>query len=67
MRVDEVAPGPVLTRWWAGNEERGRELAASALLDRETTPGDVAAAVLGVVTSRAITGQTVVVDGGQTL
>ena len=67
VRVNEVAPGLVLTRWWAGDEERGRELAASALLDRETTPEDVAAAVLGVVTSRAITGQTIVVDGGQTL
>jgi len=67
VRVNEVSPGLVLTRWWAGDEERGRALAASALLDRETTPEDVAAAVLGVVTSRAITGQTIVVDGGQTL
>ncbi|MDD7939434.1 SDR family NAD(P)-dependent oxidoreductase [Actinomycetospora lutea] len=67
VRVNEVAPGLVLTRWWAGNEERGRELAAKALLDRETTPEDVARAVLGLVESRAMTGQTVVVDGGQTL
>lgn len=67
VRVNEVAPGLVLTRWWAGQEERGRELAASALLDRETTPDDVARAVLGLVESRAITGQTIVVDGGQTL
>jgi 3-oxoacyl-[acyl-carrier protein] reductase len=67
VRVNEVAPGLVLTRWWVGNEDRGRELAASALLDRETTPEDVARAVLGLVESRAITGQTVVVDGGQTL
>ncbi|GLZ43821.1 3-ketoacyl-ACP reductase [Actinomycetospora sp. NBRC 106375] len=67
VRVNEVAPGLVLTRWWAGNEERGRQLASSALLDRETTPEDVARAVLGVVESRAITGQTITVDGGQTL
>ncbi|MEJ2887647.1 SDR family NAD(P)-dependent oxidoreductase [Actinomycetospora aeridis] len=67
VRVNEVAPGLVMTRWWAGNEERGRELASKALLDRETTPEDVARAVLGLVESRAITGQTVVVDGGQTL
>lgn len=67
VRVNEVAPGLVLTRWWAGNEERGRALAAKALLDRETTPDDVARAVLGLVESRAITGQTIVVDGGQTL
>lgn len=67
VRVNEVAPGLVLTRWWAGMEERGRELAANALVGRETTPEDVAAAVLGVVTSRAITGHTIAVDGGQTL
>ncbi|GAA4936296.1 3-oxoacyl-[acyl-carrier protein] reductase [Actinomycetospora succinea] len=67
VRVNEVAPGLVLTRWWAGNEERGRELASKALLDRETTPDDVARAVLGLVESRAMTGQTVVVDGGQTV
>jgi 3-oxoacyl-[acyl-carrier protein] reductase len=67
VRVNEVAPGLVLTRWWAGHEERGRTLAAKALLDRETTPEDVARAVLGLVETRAMTGQTVVVDGGQTL
>lgn len=67
VRVNEVAPGLVMTRWWAGNEERGRQLAANALIDRETTPEDVARAVLGLVESRAMTGQTVVVDGGQTL
>ncbi|MEJ2864678.1 SDR family NAD(P)-dependent oxidoreductase [Actinomycetospora flava] len=67
VRVNEVAPGLVMTRWWAGNEERGRQLATKALIDRETTPEDVARAVLGLVESRAMTGQTVVVDGGQTL
>lgn len=67
VRVNEVAPGLVMTRWWAGNEDRGRELAASAFLGRETTTEDVAAAVLGMVESRAVTGRTLVVDGGQTL
>lgn len=67
VRVNEIAPGLVLTRWWAGMEERGRELAANALVGRETTPEDVAAAVMGLVVSRAVTGQTVAVDGGQTL
>ena len=67
VRVNEVAPGLVLTRWWAGMEERGRELASNALVGRETTPEDVAAVVMGLVESRGITGQTVAVDGGQTL
>ncbi len=67
VRVNEVWPGLVLTRWWAGKEEQGRALAAQAIVGRETTVSDVAAAVLGLVTSRAITGQTITVDGGQTL
>ncbi|MCD2187393.1 SDR family NAD(P)-dependent oxidoreductase [Actinomycetospora soli] len=67
VRVNEVAPGLVLTRWWAGQEERGRALASAAITGRETTVEDVAAAVVGLVTSRAITGQTLTVDGGQTL
>ena len=66
-RVNEVWPGLVLTRWWAGKEEQGRALAANAIVGRETTVEDVAAAVVGLVTSRAITGQTITIDGGQTL
>lgn len=67
VRVNEVAPGLVATRWWRGHEDRARRLAAESLLGRETTPDDVAAAVLGLVDCPAVTGQTVVVDGGQTL
>jgi 3-oxoacyl-[acyl-carrier protein] reductase len=37
------------------------------MVGRETTVDDVAAAVVGLVTSRAITGQTITVDGGQNL
>lgn len=66
-RVNEVWPGLVLTRWWAGKEEQGRRLAANAIVGRETTAQDVAAAVVGLVTSRAITGQTITIDGGQNL
>lgn len=67
VRVNEVWPGLVITRWWAGREEQGRSLATSAVVGRETTVEDVAAAVVGLVTSRAITGQTLTVDGGATL
>jgi 3-oxoacyl-[acyl-carrier protein] reductase len=67
VRVNEVWPGLVITRWWAGKEEQGRKLATSAIVGRETTVDDVAAAVVGLVTSRAITGQTLTVDGGATL
>ncbi|WP_018332229.1 SDR family NAD(P)-dependent oxidoreductase [Actinomycetospora chiangmaiensis] len=67
VRVNEVWPGLVITRWWAGKEEQGRKLATSAIVGRETTVEDVAAAVVGFVTSRAITGQTLTVDGGATL
>jgi 3-oxoacyl-[acyl-carrier protein] reductase len=67
VRVNEVWPGLVLTRWWAGQEEQGRALAAKAIVGRETTVEDIAAVVVGLVTSRAITGQTITVDGGQNL
>lgn len=67
VRVNEVWPGLVITRWWAGKEEQGRALASNAIVGRETTVEDVAAAVVGLVTSRAITGQTITIDGGQTL
>ncbi|MEJ2871356.1 SDR family oxidoreductase [Actinomycetospora sp. OC33-EN08] len=67
VRVNEVWPGLVITRWWAGKEDQGRALASNAIVGRETTVDDVAAAVVGLVTSRAITGQTITIDGGQTL
>jgi 3-oxoacyl-[acyl-carrier protein] reductase len=67
IRVCSVAPGIVLTRWVAGREEHVRRLSESALLRRSATPDDVAAMVCALLAQDAMTGQTVVVDGGQTL
>jgi 3-oxoacyl-[acyl-carrier protein] reductase len=66
IRVCGVAPGIVLTRWVAGREEHVRRLSESALLRRSATPDDVAAMVCALLAQDAMTGQTVVVDGGQT-
>ena len=62
-----MAPGVVDTRWVAGHEafvEKGRE---ATPLKRVASPEDVAVAILGLVMSDFVTGQTVVVDGGRTL
>jgi 3-oxoacyl-[acyl-carrier protein] reductase len=66
IRVCSVAPGIVLTRWVQGREEHVRRLSASALLQRSATPEDVADMVCALLAQDAMTGQTVIVDGGQT-
>ncbi len=63
IRVCSVAPGIVKTRWVAGREEHIDRLSAGALLQRTATP-DVAAVVRSLLEQDAMTGQTVVIDGG---
>ncbi len=67
IRVSSVAPGIVETRWVAGREEHVRRLSASSLLQRTATPDDIAEAVCALLSQDAMTGQTVVVDGGVVL
>lgn len=64
IRVCSVAPGIVETRWVSGREEHIRRLSAAALLQRTATPDDVAAMVCALLAQDAVTGQTVIVDGG---
>jgi 3-oxoacyl-[acyl-carrier protein] reductase len=68
-RVNAVAPGSVTTPWQADwPEERKRAAAERALLQRQCTAGDIAAAIVFLATTPApITGQTLVVDAGLTL
>ncbi len=66
IRVNAVAPGPVLPPDGLGARER-RELAEQTALGRLGTPGDVAGAVVFLATSDYITGETIVVDGGRLL
>jgi meso-butanediol dehydrogenase/(S,S)-butanediol dehydrogenase/diacetyl reductase len=71
IRINAVAPGDVPTprnvREWGhvpGWYDRLRE---SAPLGRLGTPEDIAAAYLGLIDMRYVTGQVIVVDGGQTI
>jgi pteridine reductase len=66
IRVNAVAPGPILapdrmplSRW--------EELAKGSLLQRNGTPQDVSDAVIFLLKSDYITGETLVVDGGMRL
>lgn len=42
IRVNCVVPGAVATRWWAGREEQMKRLAPNLLLQRISTPEDIA-------------------------
>lgn len=68
VRVNSVAPGPVMTRWNAGREEAVKKVALGAPLAKVCGPEDVAAVVVPLLLSAGMmTGQTVVVDGGMVM
>lgn len=67
IRVNCVAPGAVATRWWRGQEERMQQLAPNLLLQRISTPEDIAQFICSVLEQEAMTGQIITVDSGQTL
>jgi NAD(P)-dependent dehydrogenase (short-subunit alcohol dehydrogenase family) len=64
VRVNAVVPGPVLAP--AGmTEERRAQLASQTLMRRWGTPQDVVDAVLFLIRSDYITGEALLVDGGE--
>ncbi|MGG3449923.1 SDR family NAD(P)-dependent oxidoreductase [Domibacillus aminovorans] len=67
IRVNAIAPGAVDTRWWAGNEEKMYNLAGNLPLKRISTPNDIAQSIIFQITQSSVTGQTFIVDNGQTL
>ena len=68
VRVNAVAPGPILTRWLAGREAQIEKYLESAPLKRAADPDDVADVVLFLANGTSLmTGQVVVVDGGRTM
>lgn len=67
VRVVGVAPGLTLDSPWMAGEEDFQRLHAQSPLGRSSTPDDVAAAVLFALDNPAITGATLLVDGGQHL
>jgi 3-oxoacyl-[acyl-carrier protein] reductase len=68
VRVNAVAPGPILTRWLAGREAQVEKYLELAPLKRAADPDDVADAVIYLATGTTLTtGQVLVVDGGRTM
>ncbi len=67
IRVNCVAPGAVLTRWWAGNEEKMMHLSGNLPLKRTSTPADIAEIVLMLLHAESMTGQIIKAENGQTL
>ncbi len=64
VRVNAVAPGLVATPWTEDWHERKAGVELIAPLHRVATADDIAEACVAIVTSRYVTGQTLVVDGG---
>ncbi len=64
IRVNAVAPGPVLPNEADGDEGFHREVAGLPL-EKAVAPQEIAAAVLHLAKARSVTGQTLAVDGGQ--
>ena len=64
IRVNAIAPGAVLLpeNWEEDSEER---LIASTPLQRLGSPDDVVAALLYLLKSDFVTGETIIVDGGR--
>jgi NAD(P)-dependent dehydrogenase (short-subunit alcohol dehydrogenase family) len=66
IRVNAVAPGPTL-RNLRQSETHFRRQQASTILGHGASPNDVSEAVMYLLEARAVTGQTIAVDGGQRL
>jgi 3-oxoacyl-[acyl-carrier protein] reductase len=68
VRVNAVAPGPILTRWLEGREAHIEKFLEGAPLARAATPEDIADTVIYLATGTTLTtGQVLVVDGGRTM
>ena len=68
VRVNAVAPGPVLTRWLADHRDHVERSLQITPMRRAAEPEDIADAIafLALGTS-LVTGQVLVVDGGRTM
>src|SRR5262245_27226492 len=68
VRVNEVAPGPILTRWLEGREAQVAKYLEQTPLGRAATPDDIAESVIYLACGTTLTtGQVIVVDGGRTM
>jgi NAD(P)-dependent dehydrogenase (short-subunit alcohol dehydrogenase family) len=66
VRVNAVAPGPTLPSPRQSAAAFARQMAALPL-GRGPTPDEVAAAALYLAGAKSVTGQTIIVDGGQNI
>ncbi len=68
VRVNAVAPGPVLTRWLADHMDRINRSLDTIPMGRAADPEDIADTVYFLAAGNSLmTGQVVVVDGGRTM
>jgi 3-oxoacyl-[acyl-carrier protein] reductase len=68
IRVNAVAPGLVVTRWWGhASEEQLETMRNNMPLKRSVTPEEVAATTLELLKNDSITGQTIALDAGALL
>lgn len=66
VRVNAIGPGPTLRGGRQSEAEFARQRAAT-VLGRGSDPEDICAALVYLLTARAVTGQLICVDGGQHL
>ncbi len=66
IRVNAIGPGPVLASPHQSHGQFARQSAAT-LLERSTSPAEVAAAIRFILDAPALTGQMIALDGGQHL
>lgn len=65
VRVNAIAPGVVQTRWVEGQEEHIKHLGEGTPLQRIATPEDIAEVAYALIAKASfVTGQVIVVDGG---
>ncbi len=73
VRVNCVAPGLVQTRWFergigkGATEREAARVAGETPLATTALPQDVADTIMGLLASRLVTGQEIVIDGGKSL
>jgi 3-oxoacyl-[acyl-carrier protein] reductase len=68
VRVNAVAPGPVLTRWLADHMDHVERSMQITPMKRAATPDDIADTVAFLALGTTlVTGQVLVVDGGRTM
>ena len=66
IRVNAIGPGPVLASPHQSPDQFARQSAAT-LLQRSTSPAEIAAAIRFILDAPALTGQMIALDGGQHL